>query len=144
LKSQWTQLGYLTALLAGGAALVFISVVSYIVLDEGDQTYWSRLYLARAQISAIETAVESFHKAYGRYPADLQELVHPARDGDSDEPFLSKIPPNPWGGPFRYQIERGPTDEGVKIWVIPDSKTQDKLRIYELSNKTRWQAVLKQ
>jgi Type II secretion system (T2SS), protein G len=139
----WKRIGWVLAVLVGGPALVFVCVTLYIVLDEGDQVYWSRLYLAKSEIAAIETAAESFHKEYGSYPTDLQELVHTARDGGNNKQFLTRIAPNPWGGPFRYEVEHGASGESIKIWAVPDRKTQGKIGSSELSNKTNWQAILK-
>ena len=143
LASRSKRIVWLVAVLVGGPALLFVGVMLYIFLDEGDQVYWSRLYLAKQQITAVETAAESFRKEYGSYPADLQELVHPARNGGNKK-FLTRMAPNPWGGPFRYEIEHGGGGESIKIWVVPDRKTQDKTGLSELSNKTQWQAILKQ
>jgi hypothetical protein len=117
--------------------------VLYFVHDEGNQVYRSRLYRAKYEITAIDAAAESFHKKYGSYPTDLQELIHTARDGGNDRQFLARIAPNPWGGQFLYAVEHGANGESVKIWAVPDRQTQDKLGISELSNKTDWQAILK-
>ena len=115
----------------------------YVLIQEGDQVYWSRLYRARADIDAIETAAELFRKRHGSYPVDLEELVRPPLDGGDDRPLLPRMVPNPWGGPFHYEVKRGANGESIKIWVVPDAKTQHKLGTTELSNNTDWRAILK-
>jgi Type II secretion system (T2SS), protein G len=139
LKSRWKPIAWI----AGVPALGFVCVMLYLVYQERDQAYWSRLYLAKSEIAAIETAAESFHKDRGSYPTDLQELVHKAGDSGSDRQYLVRIPNNPWGGSFRYEVEHGASGESIKIWAVPDRKTQDKIGITELSNRTNWQAILK-
>jgi hypothetical protein len=143
LKSRWKPLGKLVAVIVGVPALLLVGGVLYFIYDEGDQVYRSRLYRAKYDIAAIETAAESFHKEYGSYPTDLQELVHTGRNGGGDKQFLMRIAPSPWGGPFRYAVAHGATGESIKVWAVPDRKTQDKLGVAELSNKTDWQAILK-
>jgi hypothetical protein len=102
--------------------------------------FWSRLYLAKSEIATIETAAESFRKEQGRYPTEPQELVHPTGRGTQ---LLNRISDTPWGGPFHYEVEHGAGGDSIKIWAVPDRKTQDKLGTTELSNRTNWQAVLK-
>ncbi len=143
LKSRWKPLARLAAVIVGVPALVLVGGLLYFVYDEGKQVYRSRLYRAEYEIAAIKTAAESFRKEYGSYPTDLQELVHTGRDGGGDKQFLTRIALNPWGGPFRYEVEHGATGESIKIWAVPDRKTQDKLGVAELSNETDWQAILK-
>ncbi len=143
LKSRWKPLAKLAAVIVGVPALVLVGGVLYFVYDEGNQAYRSGLYRAKYEIAAIEAAAESFHKEYGSYPTDLQELVHTGRSGGGDKQFLMRIAANPWGGPFRYAVEHGATGESIKVWAVPDRKTQDKLGVAELSNKTDWQVILK-
>ena len=141
LKSWWKRIVWVAAVLVGGPTLLFVCLMLISIFQEGDQVYRSRLYLAKFDIAAIESAVVSFHKEYGSYPTDLQELVHATRDGGNGKQFLARIVPNPWGGPFHYEVEHGPSGESVRIRTVPDRKTQDKTGMTELSNRTNWQAI---
>ena len=137
----WKRIAWLVAVLVGGPTLVFVCIVLLVITQEWDQVYSSRLALAKAEIGAIETAVVLFHKEYGSYPTDLQELVHSTRNGGSGKQFLKRIVHDPWDGPFHYAVEHDASGESVKIWVVPDRKTRDKSGIAELSNRTNWQAI---
>jgi len=117
LKSRWKPVAWLTAIVVGVPALMLVCGVLYFVHDEGNQVYRSRLYRAKYEITAIDAAAESFHKKYGSYPTDLQELIHTARDGGNDRQFLARIAPNPWGGQFLYAVEHGANGESIKICV---------------------------
>jgi hypothetical protein len=111
----------------------------HLLHQEGDQVFWSRLYLAKSEIATIEIAAEAFRKANGRYPTELQELVHPTGGGQ----FLSRLSDTPWGGPFHYEVVHGVDGDSIKIWAVPDRKTQIKIGVTDLSTRTNWQAVLK-
>ena len=140
LKADWKRIAWLIAAVLGSLVLGLVGVMLYMIYQERDQLYWSRLYLARSEISAMDTAAESFRKEHGNYPMELQELVHPNGGGGQ---FLSRISDAPWGGPFHYEVVHGADGDSIKIWAVPDRKTQDKIGITELSNRTNWQANLK-
>ena len=65
--------------------------------------------VAAAQMSAFETALDTYRLDVGSYPASLEELrksEHPRWDG----PYLPKdIPLDPWGNPYVYTT---PGEEG--------------------------------
>jgi hypothetical protein len=139
--SWWKRIVWLVAVLVSGPTLVFVCIMLPVIIQEWDQVYWSHLALAKAEIGAIETAVVLFHKEYGSYPITLQELVHSTRNGGSGKQFLKRIAHDPWDGPFHYEVEHGASGESVKIWVVPDRKTQDKSGMTELSNRTNWREI---
>jgi Type II secretion system (T2SS), protein G len=142
-KGGWKQIAWLATMVAGVPILMLVCGALYFAYDEGNQVYRARLYRAKYDITAIETAAESFHKRYGSYPTDLQELTNTARYGGDNTRFLTRIASDPWGGSFHYAVEHGVNGESIKIWAVPDRRTQDKLRMPEVSNRSDWQAILK-
>ena len=62
----------------------------------------------------------------GRFPESLEELVNPPPNaqGTRDEPYLEKMPIDPWNHPYVFTIEDG---RPVIICVGPDGQegTQD-------------------
>lgn len=60
--------------------------------------------VAATQMSAFETALDTYRLDIGQYPQSLEELRksdHPRWDG----PYLPKdVPLDPWGNPYVYKI----------------------------------------
>jgi hypothetical protein len=138
---NWKRIALVFAAIASCAVLALVSLIVYMLFQEGDQTYWLRLYRAHSDIDALQTATESFRKKMGRNPVSLDELTHP--DGAAGERFLGRLASNPWGGPYQSEVEHGAGGDKIKIWTVPDRKTQDKTGLPELSNEPNWRAILK-
>jgi hypothetical protein len=137
---QRTRVTWVIAAVVGTAVVSVSGLMLYLVFHERDQIYWSRLYLAKSEITALAGAAQSFHKAHGRYPTDLQELVRATADSDGGGPSRGRVPNDPWGGQFHYEV--GADTKNFKIWVIPDRKTELAIGVNELSNRTNWEAIL--
>ncbi|MBL8383995.1 MAG: type II secretion system major pseudopilin GspG [Burkholderiales bacterium] len=63
---------------------------------------------ARAQITALESALDQYRLDTGRYPSTEQGLaalmVKPANESRWAGPYLRKsIPDDPWGKPYQYR-----------------------------------------
>lgn len=57
----------------------------------------------RAQMANFGQAVDHFGLATeGRLPESLAELTRPA--GAREHPFITRIPPDPWGNEYEYQV----------------------------------------
>jgi len=74
----------------------------------------SEVKAARAQIDALEKALDQYRLDTGHYPSQDQGLAaiikKPANEPRWDGPYLKKdLPMDPWGRPFIYKIpgERG-------------------------------------
>lgn len=74
----------------------------------------SEVKAARAQIDALEKALDQYRLDTGHYPSQEQGLAaiikKPANEPRWDGPYLKKeLPLDPWGRPFLYKIpgERG-------------------------------------
>lgn len=68
----------------------------------------SQVKVARAQIAAIETALENFRIDVGRFPSTEEGLraldESPGDDPKWAGPYLRKtLPPDPWGNPYVYR-----------------------------------------
>jgi general secretion pathway protein G len=69
----------------------------------------SEVKVARAQIDALEKALDQYRLDTGHYPAaeaGLNALVaRPANEQKWDGPYLRKaVPPDPWGNAYVYRI----------------------------------------
>jgi general secretion pathway protein G len=74
----------------------------------------SEVKTARAQIDALEKALDQYRIDTGRYPSTEQGLAalntKPADEARWDGPYLKKTVPNdPWGKPYQY---RSPGEHG--------------------------------
>lgn len=77
----------------------------------------SEVNVARAQIDALEKALDQYRLDVGRYPnteLGLKALVErPASEPKWSGPYLRKdVPPDPWGRPYVYKVpgEKGEFD----------------------------------
>ena len=69
----------------------------------------SQVKVARAQIDALDKALDQFRLDVGRYPTSeegLQALVaQPSGEAAWAGPYLKKgVPADPWGRPYVYQL----------------------------------------
>ena len=69
----------------------------------------SQVKVARAQIDALDKALDQFRLDVGRYPTSeegLQALVvQPSGENAWSGPYLKKgVPADPWGRPYVYQL----------------------------------------
>ena len=74
----------------------------------------SEIKTARAQIDALEKALDQYRLDTGHYPATEQGLsaliMQPANESRWAGPYLKKnVPPDPWGNPYLY---KNPGDHG--------------------------------
>jgi general secretion pathway protein G len=74
----------------------------------------SEVKTAKAQIDALEKALDQYRIDTGRYPSTEQGLAalntKPADEARWDGPYLKKAVPNdPWGKPYQY---RSPGEHG--------------------------------
>ena len=69
----------------------------------------SRQKAAKAQISLLETSLDTFRLDMGRYPTSDEGLealrTKPADSTKWDGPYIpKKVPLDPWGNPYEYQL----------------------------------------
>ncbi|MFO1270730.1 MAG: type II secretion system major pseudopilin GspG [Rubrivivax sp.] len=73
-----------------------------------DQVGKSNAKIAKAQIDALEKALDQYRLDVGSYPSTEQGLaalnVKPANNERWSGPYLKKaVPPDPWGAPYVYK-----------------------------------------
>lgn len=89
-------------------------LASYVGPQYFAQVGKSEVKTARAQIDALEKALDQYRLDTGHYPATEQGLsslvTQPANEPRWSGPYLKKnIPPDPWGNPYVY---KKPGDHG--------------------------------
>ena len=80
-----------------------------------DQVGKSNTKIARAQIDALEKALDQYRLDVGHYPTSEQGLialvVKPPNTDKWEGPYLKKsVPPDPWGQPYVYKSPGGRGD----------------------------------
>ncbi|KIO50360.1 type II secretion system major pseudopilin GspG [Nitrosospira sp. NpAV] len=83
-------------------------LVGYVAPKYFAQLGKSEVKTARAQINALEKALDQYRLDVGRYPTGEQGLaalnVRPAAEAKWSGPYLQKAVPNdPWGRPYLYK-----------------------------------------
>lgn len=90
--------------------VVIIGILAALIvprlMDRPDQ---ARVVAARQDIAALMQALKLFKLDNGRYPSaeqGLQALVKPPQGGGAMPvtPYLDRLPNDPWGHPYEYQI----------------------------------------
>lgn len=98
--------------------LVILGLLAgYVAPKYFSQVGKSEVKTARAQIDALEKALDQYRIDTGRYPSTEQGLAalngRPADEARWNGPYLKKtIPNDPWGKPYQYRNpgERGEID----------------------------------
>lgn len=90
--------------------VVIIGILAALIvprlMDRPDQ---ARVVAVRQDIAALMQALKLFKLDNGRYPSaeqGLQALVKPPQGGGAMPvtPYLDRLPNDPWGHPYQYQI----------------------------------------
>ncbi|MGS7838205.1 type II secretion system major pseudopilin GspG [Stenotrophomonas maltophilia] len=90
--------------------VVIIGILAALIvprlMERPDQ---ARVVAARQDIAALMQALKLFKLDNGRYPSaeqGLQALVKPPQGGGAMPvtPYLDRLPNDPWGHPYQYQI----------------------------------------
>ncbi|MDD5391051.1 MAG: type II secretion system major pseudopilin GspG [Gallionellaceae bacterium] len=94
-------------------------LVSYVAPRYFAQVGKSEVKVARAQIKALEDALDQYRLDVGHYPASQSGLAaldaQPSGESRWQGPYLRKAVPNdPWGHPYQY---RAPGEHGeYDLW----------------------------
>lgn len=94
-------------------------LVGYVAPRYFGQVGKSEIKVARAQIKALEDALDQYRLDVGRYPTTEQGLAalntQPSGETRWQGPYLKKaVPPDPWGNPYQY---RSPGERAeVDVW----------------------------
>jgi general secretion pathway protein G len=92
-------------------------LVSYVAPRFFGQVGKSEVKVAKAQIKALEDALDQYRLDVGRYPSSEQGLAvlnsQPTGEARWQGPYLKKgVPNDPWGNPYQYRVpgEHGELD----------------------------------
>ncbi|MEW5893702.1 MAG: type II secretion system major pseudopilin GspG [Pseudomonadota bacterium] len=105
---RWGAAGF--TLLELLVVLVIIGLlVGYVAPRFFSQVGKSEVKVARAQIKALEDALDQYRLDIGRYPSTEQGLpalnAQPAGETRWAGPYLKKaVPIDPWGHPYQYRL----------------------------------------
>lgn len=83
-------------------------LASYVAPRYFSQVGKSEVKVARAQIDALEKALDQYRLDTGHYPSTEQGLAalmgRPTNEARWAGPYLKKaLPPDPWGQPYQYR-----------------------------------------
>ncbi len=83
--------------------------------------------IARHDIANIELAVKLYRLHMNRYPTSEEGLAvllaPPAKSKDWTEPFIDRLPIDPWGHPYRYRHPGTRGNEPFDVWSVgPDGR----------------------
>jgi general secretion pathway protein G len=111
---RMTRLGGFTLLELLVVMVIIGLLAAYVGPKYFSQIGKSQVKTAKAQIVALEKALDQYRLDTGHYPAaqdGLNALVHkPGSETKWDGPYLTKaVPDDPWGHPYIYKI---PGDHG--------------------------------
>lgn len=90
--------------------VVIIGILAALIvprlMDRPDQ---ARMVAARQDIAALMQALKLYKLDNGRYPSaeqGLQALVKPPQGSGAvpGTPYLDRLPNDPWGHPYQYQV----------------------------------------
>lgn len=96
-------------------------LVSYVGPKYFSQIGKSEIKTAKAQINALEKALDTYRIDVGYYPSTeqgLAALFHaPANEAKWQGPYLKKTPPpDPWGNPYIYKYPGEHSDVDVSTY----------------------------
>lgn len=79
----------------------------------GNANKKARIKEARIEIGELSKALEMYNNDCGHYPSSDDGLSALAPGGESScqnwgpEPYIKKVPVDPWGSPYVYYVENG-------------------------------------
>ncbi len=84
--------------------IIIISILATMVLPRlGGKTEQARVARARADIAAIEVALDLYELDIGKYPEDLEKLTGDTTEGWNGPYLKKKIAKDPWGHAYQYK-----------------------------------------
>jgi hypothetical protein len=124
------------AMLVGVVALAFVCVILRVVFGEWDYAYRSRIARASAEMAVIQFAIDLYAMKYSHSPQELADLASGPGHLPGDACFLPNIFLSPWNTPYHLEIEHKPDGDKIKLWTVPDRKTQERLHLSKFTNDT--------
>lgn len=129
MKSRMIRRGFslMELLLVIVIIAILAGVVAPMIFSRSDD---ARVSAAKADIEAIKKAVGMFRIDNGRFPTNeegIKALVIQAPTAKQrKEPYLEKMPVDPWQHEYHYESAQPKSTMGFDIWSDgPDQSTQD-------------------
>ncbi|MFZ5530321.1 MAG: type II secretion system major pseudopilin GspG [Pseudomonadota bacterium] len=106
-SSLWPRCGGFTLLELLVVMVIIGLLAGYVGPKYFSQVGKSQIKVARAQIDALEKALDQFRLDTGHYPSMEEGLTaltaRPANEPKWDGPYLKKdVPADPWGNPYVF------------------------------------------
>lgn len=83
-------------------AVIGMLLIGLVGTGRSDAHFGSSPHTARMQLRNVAQAVDVSRQRNRRLPASLDELTQ--EDPNTKEPYLDKVPNDPWGVPYRYVV----------------------------------------
>lgn len=115
-------------------------LVGYVAPRYFGQVGKSEVKVARAQIKALEDALDQYRLDVGHYPTTEQGLAalntQPSGEARWQGPYLKKtVPPDPWGSAYQYRFP----GEHVEVDVYSFGKDGQAGGTDDAADITNWQ-----
>jgi len=77
----------------------------------------AKVQTAKTQIKLLSNAVDDYYLDMDEYPSSLEGLIRSSGGDKWDGPYLKppKIPKDPWGNDYHYQV---PGSEGMEFEIV--------------------------
>lgn len=125
-----SPVGYIAPLLlvAGGAAAMtakrHAAAVEREAVEFGGREDASKVMVADLQVRSLVEAVRAYQAAKGSLPASLGVLTQ--ETGADGQPFLDRMPTDPWGNSYEYVVEDAKAGTFV-VWSAGPDRIPDTL-----------------
>ena len=95
--------------------IVIIGILAtLVVVNVGGADDDAKVSAAKVGVGEIGNAIKMFRIRTGSLPETLEELVEGPGSGESDtawRPLLDKVPEDPWGNEYEYEVTNEDIDE---------------------------------
>lgn len=125
------------ALLLLAGVVIFAGMVLMAFWGEVGRAYKSRLVDTRNDLQQLDIVVKRFNERQHRLPVRLDELADASLVGDDE---VIRLPTDPWGGQYFYEVSISAGQPTYQIWAVPDAETQAKLGVARLTLQSDWRS----
>lgn len=124
-------------------AVVFVIPIAYQLITHLDYDVKARRYKVKNDLEDIVEQIDKYQKLKGSLPKKLTELVAPPEIKIHEPWHFKKLPKDPWGVPYNYNVERKNGSETYTVGTLgKDKKLGGEGENSDLSNSTNWKVIL--
>lgn len=134
---------FFRSLLKSVALLLLAGLVLYAGMflmafwGEVGRPFKSRLVDARMDLQQLDITVKRFNERQHRLPVSLDELTDASLVGEEE---LIRLPTDPWGGQYVYEVINVAGQPIHQLWAVPDADTRDKIGVARLTLQSDWRS----